>query len=290
MANTNVNTSWEKIQLGVKDTERLIGQKDYNTAMVKARQTLEFMVRLLAERACIVDSGDLMEMVDTLYQNRWISKTTCEHYHKIRIIGNKAVHEGDSNAYNANQAYHMLSQEVYTFANDYRNAQRGARPSKPANRTASRPAANRPAASGRPPSPANKSRKRTPQKRTGFTVYDLLKLLIPVLCIVLLVLVIRLVKPAKDKDPQDTTAPTTTEQIDSTEPTTAPPETDAPSAVYKTTDVLNVRPAPNTTDARIGQLEAGVTVEYVRAHDGDWAVILYDGQEAYVSSRYLSTE
>lgn len=287
MANTNVNTSWEKIQHGVKDTERLIGQKDYNSAMVKARQTLEFMVRLLAERACIVDNGDLMEMVDTLYQNRWISKTTCEHYHKIRIIGNKAAHEGDSNAYNANQAYHMLSQEVYTFANDYRNAQRGA---KPSNRTASRPAANRPAASGRPQPPANKSRKRAPQKRTGFTVYDLLKLLIPILCIVLLVLVIRLVKPGKDKAPEDTTAPTTTEQIDSTEPTTAPPETDAPSAVYKTTDVLNVRPAPNTTDARIGQLEAGVTVEYVRTHDDEWAVILYNGQEAYVSSRYLSTE
>ena len=31
---------------------------------------------------------------------------------------------GDSNAYSANQAYHMLSQEVYTFADDYRNAKR----------------------------------------------------------------------------------------------------------------------------------------------------------------------
>lgn len=289
MASTNVNSSWEKIQHGVKDTERLIGQKEYNSAMVKARQTLEFMVRLLAERACIVDGGDLMEMIDSLYQNRWISKTTCEHYHKIRIIGNKAAHEGDNNAYNANQAYHMLSQEVYTFANDYRNAQRGTRPARNANRPSSRPAS-----SGRPQGQAQntRSRKRAPQKRSGFTIYDLLKLLIPVLCIVLLVLVIKLVKPAKDNTDPSTTAPTSTEQQQepSAEPT-APPETTAAAPVtYKTTDVLNVRPAPNTTDARIGQIEAGVEVEYVRAHDNDWAVIMYNGQEAYVASRYLTSE
>lgn len=289
MASTNVNSSWEKIQRGVKDTERLIGQKEYNAAMVKARQTLEFMVRLLSERACIVDGGDLMEMIDALYQNRWISKTTCEHYHKIRIIGNKAAHEGDNNAYNANQAYHMLSQEVYTFANDYRNAQRGTRPSRNANRPANRPASN-----GRPQAQAQntRSRKRAPQKKAGFTIYDLLKLLIPILCIVLLVLVIKLVKPAKDDKDPTTTVPTTTEQQQepSAEPT-APPETTVAAAVtYKTTDVLNVRPAPNTTDARIGQLEAGVEVEYVRAHDSDWAVIMYNGQEAYVASRYLTSE
>lgn len=293
MASTNVNSSWEKIQRGVKDTERLIGQRDYNSAMVKARQTLEFMVRLLAERACIVDGGDLMETIDALYQNRWISKATCEHYHKIRIIGNKAAHEGDNNAYNANQAYHMLSQEVYTFANNYRNAQRGTRPSRPVNRPADRPA-NRQASTGRPPSQNSRSRKRTPQKKSGLTIYDLLKLMIPILCIILLVLVIKLVKPAKEDTNPTTTAPTSTEQQQETlkQPTetTAPPETTAPAIVYKTTDVLNVRPAPNTTDARIGQLEAGTEVEYVRDHDEEWAIIMYNGQEAYVAKRFLAAE
>ena len=106
------NSSWDKIQQGVKDTERLIGQREYNASMVKARQTLEFMVKQLIERAGIEEEMDLKTMIDLLYEQRWISKTTCEHYHKIRMIGNKAVHEGDSNAYSANQAYHMLSQEV----------------------------------------------------------------------------------------------------------------------------------------------------------------------------------
>ena len=66
----------------------------------------------------ILETG-LLEMIDALYSAGKISKTTCEHYHKIRTIGNKAIHEGDNSAYNANQAHHLLSQEVYTFANDY---------------------------------------------------------------------------------------------------------------------------------------------------------------------------
>ena len=41
-ANTGQST-WEQIHGGVRETERLIGQKNYNLAMVKARQTLEYM-------------------------------------------------------------------------------------------------------------------------------------------------------------------------------------------------------------------------------------------------------
>lgn len=278
MASTNGNTVWDKIQQGVKETERLIGQKEYNTAMIKARQTLELMVKALANRACIVESSDLMGMIDSLYQGRWISKTTCEHYHKIRILGNKAVHEEDNNAYNANQAYHLLSQEVYTFANDYRNAPRGGRPA----RTSSSRQQN--------PSQGSRSRRRVSQKRAVFTGYDLLKLLIPILCIVLLFLVIKLVKPAKD-DANPTTPAAVTADVPSEQSPEAPaadPETAA--VIYKTTDVLNVRSQPSTGDNRIGQLEAGAQVEYVRAHDNEWAVIMYNGQEAYVASQYLTVE
>ena len=65
---------------------------------------------------------------------------------------------------------------------------------------------------------------------------------------------------------------------------------DNAAPVYKTTDTLNVRSQPNTDGERIGQLAAGTTVEYIRAHDSEWAVILYNGQEAYVASQYLSAE
>ena len=369
MAN-NTNTSWERIQQGVSDTERLIGQKEYNASMVKARQTLEFMVKLLSERAGLDEGCDLKTQIDLLYQNRWISKSACEHYHKIRIIGNAAVHDGDSNAYNANQAYHMLSQEVYAFT-DSKNAGRttgrsfqssravqdsgrctsdssrngsaprygsaasqnssgaryasGSSQNGPANRynpSASRggaqilsgasstqagrspssrkPQTNRSSQTARSSRPSqnnrrssSSSRRRAPQKRQPFTLYDLLKFLVPVLCIILLFFVIRLFKPGEDT--KDTTAATTPPVEYMTESTSAdavPDTTAADNAapVYKTTDTLNVRSQPNTDGERIGQLAAGTTVEYIRAHDAEWAVILYNGQEAYVASQYLSAE
>lgn len=89
------------------------------------------MVKCLCERYGILETG-LLEMIDALYSAGKISKTTCEHYHKIRTIGNKAIHEGDNSAYNANQAHHLLSQEVYTFANDYNDTKKSTRASRSA--------------------------------------------------------------------------------------------------------------------------------------------------------------
>ena len=66
MSNFERTTSWQQIQQGVKEAERLIVSKDYNLVMVKARQTLECMVRCLAEKACLVD-GDLADTIDQLY-------------------------------------------------------------------------------------------------------------------------------------------------------------------------------------------------------------------------------
>ena len=112
MSNLEHTTSWQQIQQGVKEAERLIVNKNYNLVMVKARQTLECMVRCMAEKACLVE-GDLSDTIDQLYEGGWINKTTKDNYHTIRILGNKAVHENDNTAYNANQAYQLLTQEVH---------------------------------------------------------------------------------------------------------------------------------------------------------------------------------
>ncbi|MDD3253577.1 MAG: DUF4145 domain-containing protein [Lachnospiraceae bacterium] len=281
---TNLNSSWEKIQQGVSDVERLICQKEYNASMIKARQTLEFMVNLLAERAGFTETADLKTQIDTLYQNRLISKNTCERYHKIRIIGNKAAHEGDANAYNANQAYHTLSQEVYAFA-DLRTApQKGSRPAATTTRRTASPSTVTQRSS------ATRSRRRQAHRAPGFTVYDLLKLLIPILCIVLVFCIVRLVRPGKGGS-QPTAEPTTSMSESTPTETTAAPETETEATqVYKTSTVLNVRPEPNTTSERIGQLDAGTTVEYVGTYDDTWAIIRYNDQEAYVASQYLTTE
>lgn len=275
MAGTNVNNSWEKIQRGVKETERLIGQKDYNAAMVQSRQTLEFMVKLLANRIGLNENQDLIQLIDGLYQHRAISKATCEHYHKIRMIGNKAAHEGDTSAYNANQTYHILAQEVYSFANDYRNAQRGG---------------TRRSSSGRSQT-TSRSRKQQAAKNPSIPIYNILKLLIPLFCIILLILIIKLVKPAKSQETQPETTPTVSQMTPETA-TMTHNETETPAAapVYKTTDVLNVRAEPNTQSEVLGQLQTGSQVDYVKAYDDEWAIINYKEEQAYVASSYLSTE
>ena len=54
MGRTENPSIWEKIQRNVQETERLIGQKKYNLAMIKARQTMEYMVKLHCDKAGIV--------------------------------------------------------------------------------------------------------------------------------------------------------------------------------------------------------------------------------------------
>lgn len=277
MAATDTNNSWEKIRQGVKDAETLIGQKKYNLSMVKSRQTLEYMVRCLCEKAAIVES-DLVTSIDELYNGRYISKTTCEHYHKIRMLGNKAVHEGSENAYDANQAYHLLSQEVYTFANDYNSRKRRPAPaqSQSGNRSSSKQAPK-----------SSRSRKKAPQGGFPLSSTDLIRLGVIALCVLFVVVLVQFLKPKKEK-PEETTPQATVEE---TAPeTTLAPETMAettPAAVYKTSDNLNVRSEPSTSGSKLGLIPAGTVVDYIEAYDDEWAKINYNGNEAYVASRYL---
>ena len=251
MASRNKNNNWDRIQLGVRNTERLIRQRDYNSAMVKARQTLEFMVRMLADRdrTGSMNDSDLKEMIDILYQNRQITKTSCDRYHKIRMIGNKAAHEGDNSASNADLAFQMLSQELRVFARDYQNR-------RSPQRTTSRAAGSR---------SSRKGRRRSGRRRYRITPFDLFKLLIPVICILLLFFVIRLLKPKTDET-ESTSAPVSTEvpvpvettsPIETMVPSTEIPSTETQPVVYRTTDVLNVRSEPSTDGARLGKLNSG---------------------------------
>lgn len=291
-ANTGQST-WEQIHGGVRETERLIGQKNYNLAMVKARQTLEYMVKCLCERYGILETG-LLEMIDALYSAGKISKTTCEHYHKIRTIGNKAIHEGHNSAYNANQAHHLLSQEVYTFANDYNDTKKSTRASRSAAPT---PASSRLRGNSRHSSASSGNGKpagtrsgssegRRPRAYAGGPSFEFRSIIKPVLLIIiiiLLLLIIKMIRPATDAKPDSTAAVSTESLAPETEAETVAAE----STVYRTTDTVNVRPEPSTDTDRIGVLAPDTDVEYLRDYDEKWAVISYNGQEAYVSRDFI---
>ena len=284
MAAPDINTSWEKIRRNVKESEILIGQKKYNLSMVKARQALEGIVYSLCERGAIVEP-DLASSIDALYSGRWISKTSCEHYHKIRMLGNKAVHEGSDDAYEANQAYHLISQEAYTYSHEYMNSRKG----RPAPSQAQAPSQPR----RRPPSGSsvNRSRRRRQQGGLAFSSYDVARLVFLSLVVVLIIVLITLFK-GKEKEPEPTEPVTTTapQETPSVPETTIAPETMAPttaSPVYKTSDNLNVRSQPSTDGNKLATLPSGTVVEYVGEYDSEWSIIIYNNEEAYVASQYL---
>ena len=294
MGRTENPSIWEKIQRNVQETERLIGQKKYNLAMIKARQTMEYMVKLHCDKAGIVESTP-DTMIRELYGGKWISKSTAEHYLQILSIGEQAAKDGDNGAFNANQAYHLLSQEVYAFSNSDKpeRTRRSAREASVSRGSDSSRAASSRAAGSRGSSsrvvPQSRSRRR---QRNGLNSLDLLKLLIPIVLIIVLIFLIRILAPKDTPTEETSTAPVTTEApttMAPTEPETTEEETAAP-VVYRTTDVLNVRSGPSTNDERIGKLDAGASIEVIGDYDETWAIIIYNGQEAYVSKDYLTLE
>lgn len=301
MASMENTTIWRQIQAGVRETERLIGRKEYNMAMIKARQTLEYMVRCSAEKACLVE-GDLSDTIDQLYEGRWIDKTTKDHYHTIRILGNKAVHEGDDTAYDANQAYQLLAQEVLAFSGEGTVSRTTQRPRarQSQGRTSSRntarsQGARRPQSSGRS---AGSQPRRTGGKKKRSSVspaYAVLRFLVPVLAVVvILIVVIRFIAPGGGDEPAATTAAqteTTQAEIETQAPEPTEPETQAPeeAGIYVVTgDGVRIREEPSTDGRVLAQLSQGTELEFVRRYNSDWTVVNYEGQEAYVSSDYVT--
>lgn len=288
--------NWERIRKGLKDAQLLNSQRKYNLSMIKCRQTLEFMVQDLCDKAAITTTNsnqDLSSLIDELYSNRWISKTTCEHYHKIRMLGNKAAHEGNENAYDANQACQLLSHEAVTFSKDYMNAS----PQRPQQRSSQQ----RPSGGGqqRPRSNAARSRRRS-QEGFPLSSTDLMRIAVVVVAVIIVIALVRLLR-SDDSAPEETTPTVSTESVSNDEttaaeeeiPTTAAPETMAettPAPVYKTTDYLNVRAEPSTSSRRLGVLDTDTVVDYVGNYDETWAIINYEGTQAYVSRQYLTQD
>ncbi len=256
--------NWDKIRQGVRDAEKLITQRDYNGAMIKCRQTMEFMVKQLAVRAHITEQGDLRSLIDDLYINRWISKSTYEHFNTIRIVGNKAVHDGYDNAYDATQAYQLLAQEATQFSNSYSSSPKGTVPKR-----------SDPASASQQHQSSSHSRRRQDNSRSSrIDSVTLIKLLVPVLCVILLILIIWMIRPRRAAV-EETTVPVSSfaETTAAVPAATLPQQPQETVAVYRTTSNLNVRSEPSTDSTIVGMLNANAVVDYIEAENDEWARI-----------------
>lgn len=273
------NTSWAHIQEGVAEAEKLIIRKNYNASMVKCRQTLEFMIKQLAVRASIQSANDLKPMIDALMEKGWISKSTCSHYHTIRKIGNRAVHEEYNDESAARQACQLLSQEAKVFSENYNDALKKLLVEK----------SQEPSSKKLHAPQLKKARGKTPEE--GMMVIDaslILKLLVPALSVVLVILVVNLLKPPSKKVSSDENEKIIASQ-DISEGSGERASGNA-SIKYKTTAILNIRSEPSTDSEVLGKLAAGESVEYISRYDEDWVIIEYDGKRAYIASQYLTEE
>lgn len=290
MAESEITNIEEQIRRGVADAGLLIEQKNYNMSMIKCRQVLELMVNCLCENAS-ASGEDLASSIDALYQNECIRKASRDHYHKIRMLGNQAVHEGNDNAYDAHQAHQLLSREARVFAKDYQPKQGNPREgsgSRPAKASAKKAPAGRDSNGSR----ASRSRRRQPSRGVSLSSMGFVRAGMIVLVIAVIALAVRVLSPKPSAPQEETPGTFAASGVFENFPTSMPPlvETMAdttPTPIYKTSDVLNVRSEPSTAGSKLGVLEPGTIVDYVEHYDDEWVIINYNGTKAYISSQYL---
>ena len=117
----------------------------------------------------------------------------------------------------------------------------------------------------------------------------LVALVLPIVLIILVAILIRsCISNMGASVPEETTIPTT-EYVPIVETTeTEPPTTTTIAGYYRvTTDLLNVRAEANTSSAIRGRVNTGDTVYVEGFYDDQWAIIRYEGRNAYVSRQYL---
>ena len=133
--------------------------------------------------------------------------------------------------------------------------------------------------------------KETKKKRKGKT--KLIAIVIPIIIILLLVFVVRgmffnrntpaVRRPEPTQEVIETEPPTETEPVE-----TEPPLPQEAGYYDLTGDLVKVRNAPSTENTRVlGTVSKGDKVYVKSFYNNEWAVVQYEGQEAYISRRYI---
>lgn len=134
------------------------------------------------------------------------------------------------------------------------------------------------------------------ERKSGkFKFTKLAAIVIPIVLVLLIVFVVRgmFFSGNATKRPEPTTPPiieeTPTEVIE-TEPTTPPPPPEA--GYYDVTgDLVKIRDAATTEGSKVlGTVSRGGKVQVKSFYNNEWAVIVYDGKEAYISRRYIKKD
>jgi len=331
MALTNSMEMKELTDNGLMEIAGLTSRREYNLSLVKSRQLAEQLVKSYAEEKNIEYTA-LADTIEALFQNGCIDRTSRDAFHSIRVYGNKAVHEGDNDAEDAQKAYYLLKNEVQTYMSHKsvsvdrtpvrvdRNQVSNRRPafSEDGNailgrsvngrevgqatdqqrarkqRTSGGRSSGRTENSPRSGSQAAARRSTVSEPAGGFSIYDLLRILIPVLAVILLVIIIRSLLPSKNQQ-ATTTAPSAAVETTAEEETheETEPETEATTEAPKSFEYrikgngVNIRYADNQ-DRVYTQLSNGTAIGTVEPIEGsDFVKFTLDGISVVVHKDYI---
>lgn len=87
---------------------------DPNTSLIKLRQALEFLIEYMYAKNNLNKEEDLFVSIETLKNNNITDNNTVILFHKVRKLGNKAVHEGYFNM----EETRLLLIEMYNVLGD----------------------------------------------------------------------------------------------------------------------------------------------------------------------------
>lgn len=131
-------------------------------------------------------------------------------------------------------------------------------------------------------------------EKEGITLYDIFKVVVPIIAVILIVIIVRSLIPGSSSTKESITAPTVTETVTETEPLeteapeTTPTETEPPVIEYQiSADNVNIRYADNQNRIYT-QLSRGAYIGPVTEIEGsDFVQFTLEGQSVVVRNDFI---
>lgn len=319
MANKN------RIQEALGEVREHLILGKYNEAMMLMAQITMDMIEHLTDEALIVSKG-YEEDLKTLRANGIIADDTAHNFETLIISGVQAHNGVDIPKEHAEQALQVLTNELdVIFKNDDINpsfsenleekSKFNANTDKPVFEydedeepypgdfskdmtvEGSTPAFMQKGDDGdfRKKERMRAQMLESERKKVGRKKSKLVAIIIPIVLILLIVFVVRgmFFSGKQVVRVQETTAPiveTTEPETTETEPTTPPLPPEA--GYYDVTgDLVKIRDAATTEGSKVlGTVSRGGKVQVKSFYNSDWAVILFEGKDAYISRRYIKKD
>lgn len=132
-------------------------------------------------------------------------------------------------------------------------------------------------------------------KKSRKSKSKLIAIIIPIVLVIALIFVVRAAISVisggrgSKKQIETTTTEIETSMIETTEPVETEPPAPVEAGYYRVTgDLVKVRDVPSTENSKVlATVNKDATVMVKQFYNNDWALISYEGKEAYISRKYI---